>query len=120
MTSSHTLVTKSQVAQTLNVQPYIIDLWSAQFSIKTVIIDEVPHYAQEDVSKLNKIKTLIYEKGLHLERAKKIINGTLQCEEQEVTTFIPAARAQEPCAHTALITKINHIKKQLLALRNHL
>lgn len=107
--------TKPEITKELGIQPYIMALWEKQFSIEALVENGQSFYSSTDLQKLRSIKSLIYDKGLTLEAAKKQLMNTGESVTYQASPLIFENTRKSPTPLTQELLAIQH---QLIKLRN--
>ncbi len=120
MTPEQKTFTKAEVTHLLGVQPYIIDLWEKHFGITPTLTDDKPFYGAPDLTKLQLIKELLYEKGFTIDTAKQYLKKHPLLQETDIIAAAPLIfkSPKEPKKKNSTLTReLRLMQKQLIKLR---
>lgn len=72
-----------EVCKISGVKPYILRFWESEFSEISPLVSASGQkiYEHKDIEVINKIKHLMFDKKLNLEKAKASLSGKLHIEE---------------------------------------
>jgi DNA-binding transcriptional MerR regulator len=119
---------RSQIAQTLGIQDYMVAAWEKQFGIEPVTENGESYYTQKQLSTFASIKELLYEKGLSLTAAKKHLQDGSSLEDITLRAASPVLFEQPKQPREALpqrpdpqlTQKLVSVKEQLRKLSKSL
>jgi DNA-binding transcriptional MerR regulator len=104
-----------ELAKHLGVERFVVRFWEREFGLKPTRSDGGQRFYEErDLEKLQVIKDLLYDKGLTIAGAKRMLESEVQplIVASQKTTF-----EEKTCSHTQQIQELHN---QLLTLRAQL